>query len=247
MGRKYAVLGVGHVGATVAFALVTKGDADELVLIDKDEKKARAEQLDLEDATARLETRPKIKIQDYSELADTDILFVTAGNILALKHQTGNNRWAEFNDTRQIVKDIAPKIKASGFHDVLIDTMNLCDAITQYLQKEIGSSVNAIAKAAEEAGVIKNKAHTNETDIDPTNGLTCILLAIKALTSNSNGVVTAAKPKPQIPPTKVAANGTSIISKGVLPVKYLPTKAAINPAKTALTGWPVAMTALPAA
>ncbi|KRL96730.1 L-lactate dehydrogenase [Liquorilactobacillus satsumensis] len=137
MGRKYAIIGVGHVGATIAFALVTKGDADELILIDKNEKKARAEQLDLQDATARLETRPKIKIQDYSELADTDILFVTAGNIHALDHASGN-RWAEFEYTREIVKDIAPKIKESGFHGVLIDTMNPCDAISQYLQKEIG-------------------------------------------------------------------------------------------------------------
>jgi L-lactate dehydrogenase len=170
MGRKYAVLGVGHVGATVAFALVTKGDADELVLIDKDEKKARAEQLDLEDATARLETRPKIKIQDYSELADTDILFVTAGNILALKHQTGNNRWAEFNDTRQIVKDIAPKIKASGFHGVLIDTMNPCDAITQYLQKEIGlpqSQVMATGTFLDTARM--QRVVAEQFDVDPKN------------------------------------------------------------------------------
>ena len=31
--RKFAVIGLGHVGATVAYTLVTKGLADELVLI----------------------------------------------------------------------------------------------------------------------------------------------------------------------------------------------------------------------
>lgn len=137
MSRKYAIIGVGHVGAAIAFSLVVQGFADELILIDKNEKKARAEQLDLQDATARLSSRPKIKIQDYSELSDTDILFVTAGNIHALDNASGN-RWAEFEYTREIVKDIAPKIKTSGFNGVLIDTMNPCDAITQYLQKEIG-------------------------------------------------------------------------------------------------------------
>lgn len=137
MGRKYAIIGVGHVGATIAFSLVTQGLADELILIDKNQKKARAEQLDLQDATARLSSHPKIKIQDYSELVNTDILFVTAGNIHALDNASGN-RWAEFEYTREIVKDIAPKIKNSGFNGVLIDTMNPCDAITQYLQKEIG-------------------------------------------------------------------------------------------------------------
>ncbi|KRM96940.1 L-2-hydroxyisocaproate dehydrogenase [Liquorilactobacillus aquaticus DSM 21051] len=169
MGRKYAIIGVGHVGATIAFALVTKGDADELILIDKNEKKARAEQLDLKDATARLETRPKIKIQDYSELADTDILFVTAGNIHALDHASGN-RWAEFEYTREIVKDIAPKIKESGFHGVLIDTMNPCDAISQYLQKEIdlpGSQVLGTGTFLDTARM--QRVVAEQFDVDPKN------------------------------------------------------------------------------
>lgn len=137
--RKYAIIGVGHVGATVAYTLVSKGIADELILIDKNEAKARAEQLDLQDAQARLDTRTIIKIQDYSELKDTDILFVTSGNIHALDHASGN-RWAEFEYTREIVKDISVKIKNSGFDGVLIDTMNPCDAITHYLQRETGLS-----------------------------------------------------------------------------------------------------------
>lgn len=134
--RKYAIIGVGHVGAAVAYTLVTKGIADELVIIDTNEKLARAEQLDLQDMQGRIETRTIIKINDYSELADTDILFITAGNIHAYEEkQAQGNRWAEFEYTKEIVKDIAPKIKASGFHGVAIDTMNPCDAITQYLQE----------------------------------------------------------------------------------------------------------------
>ncbi|MFC6324155.1 L-lactate dehydrogenase [Companilactobacillus baiquanensis] len=135
--RKFGVIGVGHVGVTVAYTLVTKGIADELVLIDKNEKLAVAEQLDLQDCQARLDTTTKVKIQDYSELKNADVLFVTAGNIHALDNNSGN-RWAEFEYTREIVKDIAPKIAKSGFNGVLVDTMNPCDAIAQYLQKEAG-------------------------------------------------------------------------------------------------------------
>ncbi|TGA96662.1 L-lactate dehydrogenase [Sporolactobacillus shoreae] len=143
--RKYAIIGVGHVGAAVAYTLVTKGIADELVIIDTNEKLARAEQLDLQDMQGRIETRTIIKINDYSELADTDILFITAGNIHAYEEkQAQGNRWAEFEYTKEIVKDIAPKIKASGFHGVAIDTMNPCDAITQYLQENTGLSQQQI-------------------------------------------------------------------------------------------------------
>ena len=65
--RKFAVIGLGHVGATVAYTLVTKGLADELVLIDSNDDKCMAEQYDLLDSLGRLDTHTKIKVQDYSD------------------------------------------------------------------------------------------------------------------------------------------------------------------------------------
>ena len=50
--RKVAVIGMGHVGATAAFILFTHGVADELVLLDKNETKCRAEWGDLRDTLA---------------------------------------------------------------------------------------------------------------------------------------------------------------------------------------------------
>lgn len=141
--RKYAIIGVGHVGATVAYTLVCQGIADELILIDKNEKKARAEQLDLQDTQARLDSHTTIKINNYDDITDADILFITSGNIHALDHASGN-RWAEFEYTREIVQDIAPKIKASGFNGVIIDVMNPCDCITYYLQQATGLPKNQV-------------------------------------------------------------------------------------------------------
>ncbi len=37
--RKIGIIGLGHVGATVAYTLVSKGLVDELVLIDANDKK----------------------------------------------------------------------------------------------------------------------------------------------------------------------------------------------------------------
>ena len=65
--------------------------------------------------------------------------------------------------------------------------------------------------------------------------------------SVKSGVVTAASPKPEIVPAVVAPKGTKTMSSGVLPVRYLPTSAAINAAATALTGCPVENEGLPAA
>ena len=53
--RKVGVIGLGHVGSTVAYTLVTKGIADELVLIDSNEAKCTAEFYDLLDSLGRLD------------------------------------------------------------------------------------------------------------------------------------------------------------------------------------------------
>ncbi|MQB81151.1 hypothetical protein DN452_07490 [Lactobacillus reuteri] len=42
MGNKVAIIGLGHVGATVATNIVTAGIASELVLIDEQDQVARA-------------------------------------------------------------------------------------------------------------------------------------------------------------------------------------------------------------
>lgn len=168
--RKYGIIGVGHVGATTAYTLVTKGIADELILLDDhNEAKAMAEKLDLEDAQARLDTRTRIKVGDYAELADADILFVTAGNIHALDNASGN-RWAEFSYTREIVQDIAPKIKASGFKGVLIDVMNPCDCITYYLQQTTGLPQSHVLGTGTFLDTARmQKVVSDQFDVDPKN------------------------------------------------------------------------------
>ena len=50
--RKIGIIGVGHVGAHCAYSLAVQGIADELVLVDKNEKKAASECQDLRDSAA---------------------------------------------------------------------------------------------------------------------------------------------------------------------------------------------------
>ena len=50
--RKIGIIGLGHVGAHVAYSLAVQGIADELVLVDSDEKKVESECQDLRDSVA---------------------------------------------------------------------------------------------------------------------------------------------------------------------------------------------------
>ncbi len=140
--RKIAVIGLGHVGATVAYTLVTKGIADELVLIDTNSDKVVAEQYDLMDAIARLDTSTKIVVQDYAALKDTDVIISAVGNINVI--QQDGDRFGELKFNEAAVQEIAPKIKASGFNGVLINIGNPCDVVTAYYQELTGLPRNQV-------------------------------------------------------------------------------------------------------
>lgn len=136
--RKIGIIGLGHVGATVAYTLVTKGIADELVLIDQNEEVAQAEKLDLEDTQAGLITHTQIMIQDFSQLRDAAIVILAAGDSSIFSSGDVNNRQAELVVTSRVVEMVAPKIMASGFHGILLNIANPCDVVTTYLQRLTG-------------------------------------------------------------------------------------------------------------
>ena len=52
MTRKIGIIGLGHVGATLAHSMILKHTCDHLVLIDTNEKKVKADALDFCDAVA---------------------------------------------------------------------------------------------------------------------------------------------------------------------------------------------------
>lgn len=144
---KVAIIGVGHVGAQVAADMVLRGTASELVLIDKNDKKALAEYYDLTDQQALTTEQTVVTAVPYTQnwdtLADCDVIVVAAGNI-ELTRQDGADRLAELPNSAQIVRDIAPKIKASGFDGIVINITNPCDVVATYLQQQIGLSTNQV-------------------------------------------------------------------------------------------------------
>ncbi|MFD2306757.1 L-lactate dehydrogenase [Enterococcus termitis] len=134
--HKVGIIGLGHVGATLAYSLVTEGLVDELVLIDKDEQLAVSQEYDLLDAQVFLPTKTAITIQDYHALKNASILVFCAGQISALGDD--GDRFKELEITREIVEETVPKIKESGFDGIILSITNPCDVIVSYLQKLTG-------------------------------------------------------------------------------------------------------------
>lgn len=140
--RKIGIIGMGHVGATVAYTLFTHGIADELILLDKNEDKCAAEYNDLHDTLARNNYYVDVRMQDWKELKDADIVITAFGDIAA-SVKTGD-RFGEFNLNAANAKEVGKKIKESGFKGIIINISNPCDAVSQILQETTGFKKNRV-------------------------------------------------------------------------------------------------------
>lgn len=133
---KIGIIGMGHVGSTLAYTLCLQGLADELVLIDTNAVKVQAEFLELSDTLQNLPHDIKLTVNDYAALADAALVVFCAGDITVL--ETATDRLAELRVTAKIVEDVAPKLKDSGFSGILISITNPCDVIALYLANLTG-------------------------------------------------------------------------------------------------------------
>ena len=129
--RKVGIIGVGHVGAHVAYALLIQGIADEIILIDRSEEKIKSEVQDLNDAVAYANSRCFVRGGDYPDLKEVDVIVNTVGNVGLLVGSTDRN--VEMNYTVSTIPSSISKIKESGFNGVLINVTNPCDVITKQI------------------------------------------------------------------------------------------------------------------
>ena len=138
MSRKriLGVIGLGHVGAHVAYSLAVQGIADELVLVDQNELKLKSEVQDLRDAAAYLPHRVTVRAGDFSDLGKCDVIVNSVGKIELLRGT--HDRLTEMDYTIPAVRGYAGKIKASGFDGVLINITNPCDIVTRGLARGLG-------------------------------------------------------------------------------------------------------------
>ena len=76
---KVVLVGTGFVGMSMAYSMLNKGGASELILIDIDKDKTVGEQMDLSDGLPFAPQKMVIKAGDYSECKDAQVVVITAG------------------------------------------------------------------------------------------------------------------------------------------------------------------------
>src|ERR1700721_2575099 len=76
---RVAVVGAGFVGSTTAFALLLSGTASEIVLIDRDKRRAEGHAHDLRDAEVFSHTT-RVVVGDFGDCCTSDVIIITAGH-----------------------------------------------------------------------------------------------------------------------------------------------------------------------
>lgn len=130
--KKAIIIGAGHVGSHAGYALASQGIVDEIVFIDIDVEKAKAQALDIFDATLYLPRHVLVKAGDYSDVKDADILIVSAGPLPDFN--SGQTRMDTLAQTVEILKDVVKNIKESGYNGIILNISNPADVVTHYIQ-----------------------------------------------------------------------------------------------------------------
>jgi L-lactate dehydrogenase len=110
---KIGIIGAGAVGTACAFAVAMRGCARELVLLDRDRKRARGVVTDLQYG-ATLSPAITITEGDYPDLAGADLVMITAGvNELAggaADRSDPNGRLRLLDTNANVYRDIVPRL-----------------------------------------------------------------------------------------------------------------------------------------
>ncbi|MBF7096758.1 L-lactate dehydrogenase [Alkalibacter mobilis] len=134
VSRKVVIIGAGHVGSHCAYSLAFKGDASEIVFIDLDHIKASAQAGDIMDCVNFMPHKIIVRVGDYSDCTDASIVILAAG----VPRKPGQTRLDTMSDSINVMKDIVPKLKTSGFEGILLCISNPADVVTKYMLNHTG-------------------------------------------------------------------------------------------------------------
>lgn len=122
---KICIVGAGQVGSTFAYALMIRGLAAEIVLIDKNEKLAQGQAEDISHGLPYV--RPaQIRAGDYMECENADIVVITAG----AAQKPGESRLDLTKKNVDIFNSIIPRITKYTKEAILVIVSNPVDVLT---------------------------------------------------------------------------------------------------------------------
>jgi len=133
MANRIAIVGLGNVGASFAYALLFRGLASEIVLIDANKAKAEGEAMDLNHAVPFTHST-RIWAGDYSDCAGAAVTVITAG----AAQKPGETRLDLVKKNARIFASIVPEVVKHNPDGILLIATNPVDVLTYVAWKLSG-------------------------------------------------------------------------------------------------------------
>lgn len=147
---KIGIVGSGFVGATAAYAMVMKGVGREIVLVDKDETRSRAEANDIYHAVP-FAGPLKITAGSYADLKGSRAVIIAAG----VNQQPGESRLQLLQRNAVVFREVIPGVLRNAPDAVLVIATNPLDVMT-----------HLAARYAKEFGVPSSRVLGSGTMLD---------------------------------------------------------------------------------
>src|SRR6056297_1166428 len=136
---KIGMIGAGKVGSTTLYAILEKGIASELVLIDINEDLASGEAMDLMHSTP-FYRRTKVYAGGFDQLENSDIVIISAGSA----QKSGETRLQLSERNAKIMQSLSKKIKQFSPHAIVLVLTNPVDIMTKIVHIETGFEANRV-------------------------------------------------------------------------------------------------------
>lgn len=130
---KVGLIGTGMVGASFAYALMQRGLANELVLIDADAARAEGEAMDLNHGLPFV--RPmRMYAGSYEQLAGAEVVVICAGS----NQRPGETRLDLLQRNAAVFRDIVPKVVGAAPDAIVVIATNPVDILTTISEQIAG-------------------------------------------------------------------------------------------------------------
>ena len=165
---KISIIGIGHVGSTLAYTLMLKDLANELVLIDQSLTKSVSDAQDLTHALTFTDHIIPISGGELDDSKDSDIIIITA----SVPWQAGfTSRFDLGPGNVRMYKEILPKLSTLSPSAILIIISNPLDIMTFFALKYSGFSskkvlgVGTLIDSARFRKILSENYHIHPDDI----------------------------------------------------------------------------------
>jgi len=122
---KVGIVGTGYVGATAAYAMVMQGVGREIVLVDKDPRRARAEADDIRHAVPFAHPL-EVRAGQYEDLAGSRVVVICAG----VGQKKGESRLQLLQRNAAVFAEVVPAVIKNAADAVLVVATNPVDIMT---------------------------------------------------------------------------------------------------------------------